>query len=180
MKQPRLSRSYHIAKLHTIILTAALIVVSSAATGVAGVTSPWPPATSQNKPWAYWHWMAGAVDETNLVRELHRYADAGLGGMHIIPIYGAKGWESHYIPYLSPRWMDVLGTTVTEARKIGMGIDMTTGTGWNFGGPTITPELSCLRLDKKFIAVPAGQKPAPLSNRADVLTVLAENDTAAT
>jgi hypothetical protein len=177
MKSPR---SGLISKLRALVLPAVLALSSIATTTSAKETSLWPPVTSQNKPWAYWHWMAGAVDETNLVRELHRYADAGLGGMHIIPIYGAKGWEPHYIPFLSPRWMEVLDTTVTEARKVGMGVDMTTGTGWNFGGPNITPELSCLRLDKKIIEVPAGQKPARLANRADVLAVLAENATAAT
>ena len=36
------------------------------------------------------------------MRELQRYADAGWGGVHIIPIYGAKGWEDRAIPYLTP------------------------------------------------------------------------------
>jgi hypothetical protein len=43
------------------------------------------------RPWAYWWWMASAVDPTNLVAELTRYQQAGMGGVHIIPIYGAKG-----------------------------------------------------------------------------------------
>ncbi len=32
-----------------------------------------------------------AVDEANITRNLERYAAAGLGGVHIIPIYGAMG-----------------------------------------------------------------------------------------
>lgn len=78
--------------------------------------------------------MGSAVDKANLTRELGRYRAAGYGGVHIIPIYGAKGWESNYISYLSPKWMEMLDHTVREARRMDLGVDMTTGTGWCFGG----------------------------------------------
>jgi len=100
----------------------------------------WPVLTSQTKPWAFWWWMGSAVDETNLSHELQRYHDAGMGGVHVIPIYGAYGFESNYIEYLSPKWMEMMSYTVTEAKRLGMGIDMTTGTGWCFGGPTVSDE----------------------------------------
>jgi hypothetical protein len=98
----------------------------------------WPAITSQTRPWAYWWWMGSAVDKTNLTRELQRYHDAGLGGVHIVPIFGARGWESNYISYLSPKWMDMMGDTVAEAHRLGLGVDMTTGTGWCFGGPEVS------------------------------------------
>ena len=98
----------------------------------------WPAITSQTRPWAYWWWMGSAVDQTNLTRELQRYHDAGLGGVHIIPIFGARGWESNYIRYLSPKWMEMMSYTITEAHRLDMGVDMTTGTGWCFGGPEVS------------------------------------------
>ena len=97
-------------------------------------TQPWPPITREQRPWAYWWWMGSAVDQTNLTRELTRYRAAGYGGVHIIPIYGAKGWESSYLRYLSPQWMEMLDHTVREAKRLDLGVDMTTGTGWCFGG----------------------------------------------
>lgn len=100
----------------------------------------WPPITSQTKPWAYWWWMGSAVDKTNITKEMQRYHDAGLGGMHIIPIYGAKGFENKYINYLSPEWMEMMSWSVAEAKRLGMGVDMTTGTGWCFGGPDVSDE----------------------------------------
>src|SRR6478736_3836436 len=100
----------------------------------------WPGSINEAKPWCYWWWMASAVDPQNITRELERYQQAGLGGVHIIPIYGAKGFEDRYIDYLSPKWMEMLRHTVKEAKRLGLGVDMTTGTGWCFGGPQITAE----------------------------------------
>ena len=53
-----------------------------------------PVITREAKPWTYWWWMASAVDPANLTHELERFRDAGFGGVHIIPIYGAKGFEA--------------------------------------------------------------------------------------
>ncbi len=100
----------------------------------------WPPLTAQTKPWAFNWWLGSAVDKTNLTKELARYAAAGLGGIHIIPIYGAQGFESKYLNYLSPEWMEMMGWAVSEARRLGMDCDMTTGSGWCFGGPQVTDE----------------------------------------
>lgn len=100
--------------------------------------SAWPSTSRQTRPWTYWWWMGSAVDQTNLTRELHRYRDAGLGGVHIIPIYGAKGFEEKFIPYLTPQWLAMLEYTIQEADRLDLGVDMTTGSGWCFGGPRVT------------------------------------------
>lgn len=102
----------------------------------------WPPLTRTAKPWTYWWWMGSAVEKAELSRALELYANTGLGGVHIIPVYGVQGWEDRYIPYLSPAWMETLSYTSAEADRLGLGLDMTTGTGWPFGGPQITPEFA--------------------------------------
>lgn len=120
----------------------------------------WPSGGQQTRPWGYWWWMGSAVDEANLTRELQRYRDAGMGGVHIIPIYGAKGYESRYLEYLSPAWMRMLNYAVSEGRRLDMGVDMTLGTGWCFGGPTITENLASAAVVVKTADVAAGA-PAP-------------------
>ncbi|HEX3718621.1 MAG TPA: glycosyl hydrolase [Verrucomicrobiae bacterium] len=121
---------------------AVLLLLAGSPTGlIAGDSNfPWPSITRTQKPWTYWWWMGSAVDTNNIARQLAQFHDAGLGGVHIIPIYGSKGWESNYILYLSPRWMDMLSFTIGEANRLDMGVDMTTGTGWCFGGPHVTDE----------------------------------------
>jgi hypothetical protein len=118
----------------------------------------WPPITAQQKPWAFNWWMGSAVDKTNLTHELERYAAAGLGGIHIIPIYGAKGFEDKYINYLSPQWMEMMGWAVSEAHRLGMGVDMTTGSGWCFGGPQVTDEDANASVVVKTFGLKAGEK----------------------
>ncbi len=90
------------------------------------------------KPWAYWWWLGSAVDSNSLSKNLQDFANAGFGGMHIIPIYGVKGEEPKFIPYLSPKWVEMLDYTVQEANRLGLGIDMTLGTGWPLGGSFVT------------------------------------------
>ena len=100
----------------------------------------WPRLTRAARPGSYWWWMGSAVDKANLTRELQRYHDAGWGAVHIIPIYGAKGWEDRCIDYLSPEWMEMLRYTVAEAQRLDLNVDMTTGTGWCFGGPQVSDQ----------------------------------------
>jgi hypothetical protein len=118
----------------------------------------WPAITSPTRPWTYWWWMGSAVDRTNLTRELQRYREAGLGGVHIIPIYGAKGWESNYISYLSPKWMEMLDYTVSEAQRLDLGVDMTIGTGWCFGGPDVSDHDANASVVVKNFDLAGGEK----------------------
>ncbi len=136
------------------------IAMGAAANHVSASDSAlaWPVATKEQRPWAYWWWMGSAVDKVNLTRELTRYRDAGYGGVHIIPIYGAKGWETNYIRYLSPRWMEMMSYTVTEARRLGMDVDMTTGTGWCFGGPQVTDQDANASVVNRTFNVAGGQR----------------------
>jgi len=73
-----------------------------------------------------------------LAAQLREFSAAGLGGVEITPIYGARGSEARDIEFLSPQWTGALAFTATESRRLGLGVDMATGTGWPFGGPEVT------------------------------------------
>ncbi len=117
----------------------ALLSCLVASTALAAESSPWPEITTENKPWIRWWWPGSGVDPASLTAELTAFRAAGLGGVEVTPIYGAKGYESRYIDFLSPKWMQMLEHTGREAQRLGMGVDMATGTGWPFGGPWVTP-----------------------------------------
>jgi len=139
------------------LLSIPLVAPSTLADPITAA-SAWPVVEQAARPWAYNWWMGSAVDETNIVRELTRYRDAGLGGIHIIPIYQADGWETRSIEYLSPRWMEILSFTVAEAEKLGLGVDMTTGTGWCFGGPHVTDEEANASVVWQTFSLEAGER----------------------
>ena len=81
----------------------------------------WPALTSSARPWAIWWWPGSAVEERELEAHLARYAAAGLGGVHVVPIYGVRGAEERALPFLSAAWVDRLRFTVRAARARGTG-----------------------------------------------------------
>jgi hypothetical protein len=96
------------------------------------------------------------VDTTNLTRLLTEYQKAGIGGVEICPIYGAKGYEDRFVEFLSPKWMEMLAHTSRETKRLGLGLDLTTGTGWPFGGPNVRPEIASSKAVLKKYEVASG------------------------
>jgi alpha-L-rhamnosidase len=112
----------------------------------------------QNKPWTRWWWMGSAVDEVGIKKQLTQLATAGFGGVEIVPIYGAKGFESKYIKYLSPQWMKMLDYTVEQAKTLNMGVYISVGTGWPIGGSHVTKEDAASKLIIQKYVVKANEK----------------------
>jgi hypothetical protein len=106
----------------------------------------WPEVKEETRPWTRWWWLGSAVDDSSLAFRLGEMEKAGIGGVEITPIYGTKGFEKRFIDFLSPGWMQALSSAVSDGKRLGMGVDMITGTGWPFGGgPVITPELAATK-----------------------------------
>ncbi len=99
---------------------------------------PWPQTIgTQHWPGAYWWCPGSAWNEDDIAYNLKTMHDGGIRNAHIVPIYGAKGYEDRYIDFLSPEWMHMLDFIVQTGKSLDMNVDMTTGTGWCFGGPGI-------------------------------------------
>ena len=81
--------------------------------------------------------MGTPLTRAGITSELESFKAAGLGGVEITPIYGVAQVESRFVPYLSPEWVRLLEHTLREASRLGLGVDMATGTGWPFGGPWV-------------------------------------------
>jgi len=118
----------------------------------------WPAITQTARPWTRWWWQGSAVNKTDLAIAMKKYQQAGLGGLEITPIYGVKGYESQFINYLSPQWTDMLQFTLQEAKRLGIGVDMATGTGWPFGGPMVTPADACKNINLVTYSLKPGEQ----------------------
>jgi hypothetical protein len=146
----------------------ALLAVAFTLLSVSGFTAEsqnslppefqWPTPTRESRPWTRWWWLGSAVDKTNLTRLLTEYRAAGIGGVEICPIYGAKGYEDRFVDFLSPKWMEMLAHTAAECKRLGLGFDLTTGTGWPFGGPSVTPDIASGKVVLKRYDVAGGEQ----------------------
>src|SRR5579864_3308934 len=88
-----------------------------------------------------WWWFGPAVTKPEIQRELEQMKAAGIGGVEIATLYPlalddpATGFRN--LPYLSDEHIDALRFAAAEARRLGMRVDITLGSGWPFGGSHI-------------------------------------------
>jgi hypothetical protein len=138
--------------------TVLLLLVAAVLSGDVSAQLPWPAVTQTTKPWTRWWWEGSAVNKKGLTAAMEKYRLAGLGGLEITPIYGVKGYESQFIDFLSPKWMEMFSHTLSEGKRLNLGIDMANGTGWPFGGPLVTPEDACRNINSKVYELNGGEQ----------------------
>ncbi len=120
------------------------LLLSAAMTGCSSSGSPteqdaqWYEIKTEYKPYTRWWWHGSAVDKESLTYIFEEFADKGIGGVEITPIYGVQNNEKNDIDFLSPKWMEMYSHVVSEGKRLGVQVDMMTGTGWPFGGPEVT------------------------------------------
>jgi len=121
------------------------------------VNAQWPMISQDAKPWTRWWWMGDAVDSINIKNQLCDLQKVGFGGVEIVPIYGAKGYEKKFIPYLSKSWMQMLDYTVKQSNQLDMGVYLAMGSGWPIGGPQVSLENAATKLTMESFFVKEGQ-----------------------
>ena len=127
-------------------LMTSILCVTGIAPMAAQTVPTWPTVEREAKAGSRWWWLGSAVDEDNLKWNLEQLAQAGIGTLEITPIYGVKGNASKNITFLSQQWLDMLRFCQEQGKQLGIDIDMTTGTGWPFGGPMVKREESASKL----------------------------------
>ncbi len=140
---------------------------------LGSIAQEWPELTQTAKPAARWWWLGSAVDENNLSYNMEEYAHAGLGELEITPIYGVQNNEENELSFLTPEWMKALEYTINKGKEVGMRIDMSTGTGWPFGGPETSIEDAATKATFEQYTIEGGKAvelPIAVSNKKDAST----------
>lgn len=101
-------------------------------------------------PFARWWWPGNNVNKEELKREINLFADNNFGGVEIQPLNlfvpGSKEALAKVVTWDSPDYYDNVRTVMEEARKRGLTVDMTDGSGWPPGGPHLSVEDGFLNL----------------------------------
>lgn len=99
---------------------------------------------------AWWIWYGVAANKPEVQRELTLMHRAGLGGVLIYPEYPqhvddpAMGIKN--LRFLSPAYLDVYRYAAETAHRLGMTFDVNGGTGWPYGGPSVTPYYAAQKI----------------------------------
>jgi hypothetical protein len=118
-----------------------------------GFLSPPPEARTR----CYWWWLNGNTNEVTLTRDLEEMKAKGYGGALLVdadgsgqqgnrrttagPMFGTAGWRTLYLHALR------------EAQRLGLEISLNIQSGWNLGGPDVSPEQGAKLLTWSRITV---------------------------
>ena len=116
---------------------------------LVGSTNCHAQTTSTAKPWTFWFWMGSTVNKQEIKQQLNEFSSAGFGGVHIVPVYGVKGFENQFLTFLGEKWLEMVQFTIKQADAMGLGVDVSLGTGWPFGGNWIDRQNAAKKLTIK-------------------------------
>jgi hypothetical protein len=116
--------------------------------------SPVSPASSLEEGWqnppvdaklrAYWWWLNGNVTKESITRDLEQMQAKGFGGAILCDANGASQDGNAPVPhgptFFTPEWRELYKHTLREADRLGLEISLNIQSGWNLGGPVVTPE----------------------------------------
>lgn len=97
------------------------------------------------RPWVFWFWPDGNMTRTGITADLEAMARVGIGGVLIMEV--AHGTPKGPVEFASPQWRELFGFALTEAKRLGLQVNMNNDAGWTgSAGPWITPELAMQKL----------------------------------
>lgn len=103
-----------------------------------------PPSTYGIRCW--WWWLNGNVDKEVITRDLEEMKAKGFSGACLFDAGGAEQRGNAQVPagpmFGSPQWRELYVHAMREADRLGLVMSMSIQSGWNLGGPDITPEES--------------------------------------
>ncbi|HXS68462.1 MAG TPA: glycosyl hydrolase [Candidatus Polarisedimenticolia bacterium] len=126
------------------VLFAVCAFHSICALGDSQLETGWtnPPAEARLR--AYWWWLNGNVTTQSITRDLEGMKAKGFGGAVLIDADGSSqdgnARAPHGPTFFSPEWRELYKYTLREADRLGLEISLNIQSGWNLGGPMVTPD----------------------------------------
>ena len=101
-----------------------------------------PPAEGRLR--CFWWWLNSNVTKEAITRDLEQMKAKGFGGALIFDAGGAAQRGNRPVPagpaFLSDAWRGLFCHAVEEADRLGLVLSLNIQSGWNLGGPSVTPD----------------------------------------
>jgi hypothetical protein len=117
------------------------------------------------RPMMRWWWFGVAADKAEILRELQQMKNDGIGGVELAFVYpqvldnSSQGLRND--PFVSPDMLENVRYAQEQARKLGLRVDVTLGSGWPYGGKETTLDEAAHRLRVAEIPFPANTTQLP-------------------
>ncbi|WP_235906511.1 glycosyl hydrolase [Ginsengibacter hankyongi] len=117
---------------------------------------------SESRLRCYWWWLNSMVTQESITHDLEQMKANGYGGASIVDAGSsnytvAKKTKAGPV-FMSPAWMELYKFAIKEAQRLGIELSVNVQSGWNPGGPTITPDLALKKLVYSDTMIAGGKK----------------------
>ena len=151
-----------VALLLIISLLNAPLIVAQSDPNLVQLTESFTHPPGDSRIMVRWWWFGPAVTKSEIARELEEMKSAGIGGVEIATLYPLALDDSqsgfHNFAFLSDEHIDALRFAAEEAKKLGLRVDVTLGSGWPFGGPQIPVTQAAGAMRVENVEIPSGSK----------------------
>ncbi|ANH84122.1 glycoside hydrolase family 2 [Niabella ginsenosidivorans] len=107
-----------------------------------------PPAEARLR--CYWWWLNSMATKASITRDLEEMKKMGYGGASLVDA-GSSNYQQALKTaagpvFMTPAWMDLYRHAVKEADRVGIELSVNIQSGWNPGGPFVTPEYALKKI----------------------------------
>ena len=107
-----------------------------------------PPRDSGVRCW--WWWLNSNVTKEAITKDLEAMHQKGFSGAMIFDAGGAEQRGNAQVPagprFASPEWTELYIHALNEAKRLGLEMGLSIQSGWNLGGPNVTPDFAAKQL----------------------------------
>ncbi|MBZ4188820.1 glycosyl hydrolase [Niabella beijingensis] len=123
-----------------------------------GFTIPPPEARLR----CYWWWLNSMATKASITRDLEEMKKKGYGGASLVDAGSSSYNEARKTAagpvFMSPQWMELYRHAVKEADRLGIELSVNIQSGWNPGGPFVTPEYALKKMVTADTLISGGRK----------------------
>ncbi len=98
----------------------------------------------------FWWWLNSNVTKEAITRDLEQMKAKDFSGALIFDAGGAEQRGNRQVPagplFASPQWRELFVHAVKEAHRLGLELSLNILSGWNLGGPMVTPDMAAKTL----------------------------------